>query len=71
MLQLSGSAHFFISAETDNGYQHTAGLVILSADESPDFCFGKPAAFVEERLRHIPQFRWKLREVPFGLDMPY
>ncbi len=71
MLQLSESANFFISAETDNGYQHTAGLVILSADESPDFCFGKLKAFVDERLRHIPQFRWKLREVPFGLDMPY
>ena len=71
MLQVSESANFFVNAETDNGYQHTAGLVILSADESPDFCFGKLKAFVEERLRHVPQFRWKLREVPFGLDMPY
>jgi len=71
MLQLSESANFFISAETDTGYQHTAGLVILSADESPDFCFEKLKAFIDERLRLVPQFRWKLREVPFGLDMPY
>lgn len=71
MLQLSDSANLFVSAESDNFYQHTAGLVILSADESADFCFEKLRSFIEARLGQIPQFRWKLKEVPFGLDLPY
>lgn len=71
MLQLSDSATLFVSTETDTGYQHTAGLVILDASESRDFCFEKFRAFIDERMSPIPQFRWKLREVPFGLDLPY
>lgn len=71
MLQLSESANLFVSTETDTGYQHTAGLVILDAGASRDFCFEKLKAFVVERIDPIPQFRWKLREVPFGLDLPY
>ena len=50
MLQLSDSANLFVSAESDNFYQHTAGLVILSADESADFCFEKLRSFIEARL---------------------
>jgi len=71
MLQLTESATFFIGTESETNYQHTAGLVILDAGESPDFCFEKLKAFVAERMSPIPQFRWKLREVPFGLDLPY
>lgn len=71
MLQLSESANLFVSSESDNFYQHTAGLVILNADESPDFCFEKLKSFIGARLGQIPQFRWKLKEVPLGLDLPY
>ena len=71
MLQLSDSTTLFVSTETSTGYQHTAGLMVLDAAESPDFCFEKFKAFIDERMSSIPQFRWKLREVPFGLDLPY
>ena len=71
MLQLSDSTTLFVSTETSTGYQHTAGLMLLDATESPDFCFEKFKAFIDERMGSIPQFRWKLREVPFGLDLPY
>ena len=71
MLQLSDSTTLFVSTETSTGYQHTAGLMLLDATESPDFCFEKFKAFIDERMSSIPQFRWKLREVPFGLDLPY
>ncbi len=71
MLQLAESANLFVSTESDNSYQHTAGLVILNADEPPDFCFEKLKSFIGARLGQIPQFRWKLEEAPFGLDLPY
>ena len=66
MLQLAESANLFVSTESDNSYQHTAGLVILNADESPDFCFEQLKPFIGASLCQIPRFRWTLEEPPFG-----
>ena len=69
--QLTPQEVMFIGGETANVYQHTAGLIFLDSSGRPDFCFESYRQYLEERLSHVPQFHWKLHEVPLGLDLPY
>ena len=61
----------FVAGETAEVYHHTAGLVILDTKDCPDFSFEYLRDKVIERIRDVPHFRWRLHEVPLGLDMPY
>ncbi len=69
--QLSKDDILFVAGETPNVYQHTAGLVILDTSDCPDFNFDYLKDKVIERIQDVPHFRWKLHQVPLGLDMPY
>ena len=69
--QLKPQDVIFIGAEISTIYQHTGGLVMLDASDCPDFCFEKYRQYSEERIGKIPQFHWRLHEVPLGLDLPY
>lgn len=69
--QLTPQEVLFVGGETSTVYQHTSGLTLLDASERPDFGFETLRRHIEERLRSIPQFRWRLHEVPLGLDLPY
>jgi WS/DGAT/MGAT family acyltransferase len=69
--QLGREDILFVAGETDKVYQHTAGLVLLDSRECPDFDFQAFRRHVIERVSMIPHFRWKLHEVPLGLDRPY
>ncbi len=69
--QLTSQETFFIGGETANVYQHTGGLVLLDASERPGFGFDSFREHLETRMADIPHFRWKLHEVPLGLDLPY
>jgi diacylglycerol O-acyltransferase len=69
--QLKPEDAVFIGGEMSNVYQHTGGLLMLDASDSPDLCFEKYRDFVSQRIDNIPQFHWRLHEVPFGLDLPY
>lgn len=69
--QLTTDDTFFIGGETASVYQHTGGLVMLDASDRPDFGFAGFRQHLEKRLADIPHFRWKLHEVPLGLDLPY
>lgn len=69
--QLTPRETFFIGGETSSVYQHTGGLILLDAGETPDFNYQALRQRMEERLADVPQFRWKLHEVPLGLDLPY
>jgi WS/DGAT/MGAT family acyltransferase len=60
-----------VAGETADVYHHTAGLVILDTSDCPQFSFAYLRAKIIERIRDVPHFRWRLHEVPFGLDMPY
>jgi WS/DGAT/MGAT family acyltransferase len=62
---------FFVGGETDNVYQHTGGLVLLDVRDRPGFGYETFRRHLEERIGDIPHFRWKLHEVPLGLDLPY
>lgn len=61
----------FVAGESSTVYQHTAGLVMLDSSERPEFGFDHFRDFCTERIALIPHFRWKLHEVPLGLDRPY
>jgi diacylglycerol O-acyltransferase len=69
--QLTPQDVMFVGGETSRIYQHTGGLLLLDASERPGFGYESFRRHLEERLAGIPHFRWKLHEVPFGLDLPY
>ncbi len=69
--QLTSRETFFIGGETARVYQHTGGLILLDASDRPGFGYDAFRGFLEERIGKVPQFRWRLHEVPLGLDLPY
>ncbi len=69
--QLSPSESLFIGGETATVYQHTAALVELDANKVPGYGFASFKRHMQSHILRIPQFRWKLHEVPFALDLPY
>jgi len=69
--QLQPETVYFIGGETAQVYQHNGGLILLDASERPGAGFGEFRRHMVERLAHLPQMRWKLHQVPMGLDLPY
>jgi WS/DGAT/MGAT family acyltransferase len=50
---------------------HVSGLLVADPSTAPGgFSFERLRELTAERLPLLPQFRWKLKEVPFGLDRP-
>ncbi len=69
--QLRKQDVLFVAGESAEIYQHTAGLVILDTSAWPGFSFDHFRDILIERVGQVPHFRWKLCEVPLGLDLPY
>jgi WS/DGAT/MGAT family acyltransferase len=69
--QLPDGDAVFLSTETDTAWGHVGGMSLLDPTGVPDFGFDKLMHAIEQRLVHVPRFRWKLLEVPLGLDRPY
>ncbi|HEV3001460.1 MAG TPA: wax ester/triacylglycerol synthase family O-acyltransferase [Solirubrobacteraceae bacterium] len=73
MRQLTSLDAQFLAMESPSTYGHVSGLAIYDPSTRPggklelkDVC-----RLVGERIHMLPPFRWKLVEVPFGLDLPY
>src|ERR1041385_1241573 len=73
MRQLTSLDAQFLAVETPRTYGHVGGLAVYDPSTAPggslelsDVC-----KLVSERLHMLPPFRWRLVEVPFGLDHPY
>jgi WS/DGAT/MGAT family acyltransferase len=73
MRQLTSLDAQFLAIETPRTYGHVGGFAVYDPSTAPggrldaqDIC-----RLVGERLHLLPPFRWKLVEVPFGLDLPY
>src|SRR3954467_15391534 len=73
MRQLTSVDTQFLALETSRQTGHVGGLAILDPSTAPggklelaDMC-----RLMEERLPLLPPLRWRLVEVPFGLDYPY
>src|SRR3954462_2464756 len=73
MRQLTSLDAQFLALESARQTGHVRGLAIRDPAPAPG---GKMDGTDsqrrrEERLPGLPPFRWKLAEVPFGLDFPY
>jgi WS/DGAT/MGAT family acyltransferase len=69
--QLDGADAMFVAGETPTHYQHVALLMQLrgAGRRRPDL--ERVRAQCIERLGQVPRLRWKLHEVPLGIDRPY
>jgi WS/DGAT/MGAT family acyltransferase len=73
MRQLTSLDAQFLAVETPRTYGHVGGLAVYDPSAAPGGKLGMPdvCTLVAERLHMLPPFRWRLVEVPFGLDHPY
>ena len=73
MRQLTSLDAQFLALETNRQSGHVGGLAILDPSTRPggSIDVGDITALLQERLPLLPPFRWKLVEVPLGLDYPY
>ncbi len=69
--QLTPREVLFIGGETKTVYQHAVGLVFLDTSDVRDYGFETFRQHMATHTANIPQLRWKLHEVPLGLDLPY
>jgi diacylglycerol O-acyltransferase len=73
MRQLTTLDAQFLAVESARTYGHVGTLAVYDPSTAPggelnvqDLC-----RLVDERLHLLPPFRWRLVQVPFGLDLPY
>jgi WS/DGAT/MGAT family acyltransferase len=73
MRQLTSLDAQFLALESPRQTGHVGGLAILDPSTRVDKSLDCDAVkdLLTERLPLLPPFRWKLAEVPFGLDYPY
>ncbi len=73
MRQLTSLDAQFLALETRRQSGHVASVAILdpSTTASGTLTVVDVEALITERLPLLPPLRWRLREVPFGLDYPY
>ena len=74
MRQLTSLDAQFLALESKRQVGHVGGLAIVDASTIPgggDFDCAHVKALLRERLPMLPPMRWRLAEVPLGLDYPY
>jgi WS/DGAT/MGAT family acyltransferase len=73
MRQLTSLDAQFLALESTNQTGHVAGLAILDPSTTPsgDLTLADVCRLMDERQPLLPPLRWRLMEVPFGLDYPY
>ena len=73
MRQLTSLDAQFLALENPRQYGHVAGLAILDPSTAPrgEVTIDDIEILLAERLPLLPPLRWRLAEVPLGLDYPY
>src|SRR6059058_5394675 len=73
MRQLTTLDAQFLALENSRQSGHVAGLAILDPSTAEGGRVGcrQITALLRERLPLLPPMRWRLAEVPLGLDYPY
>jgi diacylglycerol O-acyltransferase / wax synthase len=71
MKRMSSQDAAFLYGETPTWHMHVASLAIVDPTVSEGrFSFDEVKSLVASRLALIPQLRWRLVDVPLGLDRP-
>ncbi|MGH9186582.1 MAG: WS/DGAT/MGAT family O-acyltransferase [Acidimicrobiales bacterium] len=70
MRRMRGQDAAFLYGETPAWHMHVCAVGIADTTDAPDFSFEALRALLIQRLPQLPQFRWKLVDVPLGLDRP-
>src|SRR3954469_2430118 len=73
MRQLTSLDAQFLALESPRQTGHVGGLAMVDPSTRVDKTFDCAAvrSLLRERLPLLPPFRWRLAEVPLGLDYPY
>jgi diacylglycerol O-acyltransferase / wax synthase len=73
MRQLTPLDAQFLAIETSRTYGHVGSVAIYDPSTAPQGRLGLPEVcrLVSERVHLLPPFRWRLAQVPLGLDLPY
>src|SRR5580658_1145914 len=73
MRQLTSLDAQFLALETPRIYGHVSGVLVLDPSTAQDgrLTLADLQNLIMERLPLIPIFKWRLAEVPFGLDFGY
>ncbi|MFN2465765.1 MAG: wax ester/triacylglycerol synthase family O-acyltransferase [Candidatus Dormibacteria bacterium] len=73
MRQLTSLDAQFLAMETPTQYGHVSGIAVLDPSTAPGrkVTLERIQQLIADRLPLLPPFRWRLAEVPFGLDYPY
>lgn len=71
--QLTSLDAQFLAIESTTHYGHVGGLVTLDSSrrEGGELRLADVRELLAERIHLLPVMRWKLAEVPMGLDRPY
>jgi diacylglycerol O-acyltransferase / wax synthase len=71
--QLTGLDAQFLALETARQSGHVGGLAVLDPSTRPNgrLELGDVHKMIAERLPLLPPFRWRLKQVPLGLDYPF
>ena len=70
-LQLSDTDGVFLSVDSARAPSCISGLSIVEAESSSRFSFDRYVDVLTARFALIERFRWKLADVPLGLDNAY
>ncbi|HYH88757.1 MAG TPA: wax ester/triacylglycerol synthase family O-acyltransferase, partial [Solirubrobacteraceae bacterium] len=73
MRQLTSLDAQFLGVETASTYGHVGGLAVYDPATAPGGTLeiGDICRLLSERIHMLPPFRWRLKPVPFGIDLPY
>ena len=70
MRRLRGQDAAFWYGETPSWHMHIGTLMVLDPTGAPDFGFAQFKKLLIDRLHIAPIFRWRIVDMPFGLDRP-
>lgn len=70
MLRMAGQDAAFFYGETPEWHMHVSSVLIADPTDAPNFSFDLMKRLLLERLPQLPQFRWKVVDIPLGLDRP-
>jgi WS/DGAT/MGAT family acyltransferase len=73
MRQLTSLDNQFLAFEDRHNFGHVSGLAVIDPSSAPGGRFGmqQMCDLLSQRLHLLPPFRWRLAEVPLGLNLPY